>query len=45
MERYNAALRRSAFRLAGALVGMVLVCGLFVATQRHLVSAVRTWMV
>jgi polysaccharide chain length determinant protein (PEP-CTERM system associated) len=45
MERYNSALRRSAFRLAGALVGMVLVCGLFVATQRHLVSAVRTWMV
>jgi polysaccharide chain length determinant protein (PEP-CTERM system associated) len=44
IERHDAQLRRSALRLAGALLGMVLVCGVFIATQRHLADAVRTWM-
>jgi polysaccharide chain length determinant protein (PEP-CTERM system associated) len=44
IERYEAQQRRSALRLAGAVLGMVLLCGLYVATQRHLATAVRTWM-
>ena len=44
IERYDALLRRSALHLAGALLGMVLLCGAYLATQRHLASAVRTWL-
>jgi len=44
IERYEAQRRRSVLRLAGALLGMVLLCGLFILTQRHLASTVRTWM-
>ena len=44
IERHDARMRRSALRLAGALLGMVLLCGVFLATQRHLANAVRTWM-
>ena len=34
IERYEAQVRRSALRLSGALLGMVVVCGVFIATQR-----------
>jgi polysaccharide chain length determinant protein (PEP-CTERM system associated) len=44
IDRHKADLRRSGLHVAGALLGMVLVCGLFLATQRHLASAVKTWM-
>ena len=44
IERYEAQMRRSALRLAGATLGMVLLCGVFIATQRHLANAVRTWV-
>ena len=44
IERYEAQMRRSALRLAGATLGMVLLCGAFIATQRHLANAVRTWV-
>ncbi len=44
IERYDAQLRRSALQLAGAVLGMVLLCGLFIATQRTLASAVRAWV-
>ena len=44
IERHDAQLRRSALRLAGATLGMVLVCGLFIATHRQLANAVRAWM-
>ncbi len=44
IERHDAQQRRSALRLGGSVLGMVLVCGVFLATQRHLASAVRTWM-
>jgi len=44
IERYDAQLRRSALRLAGGVLGMVLLCGVYLATQRHLVHAVRTWI-
>jgi polysaccharide chain length determinant protein (PEP-CTERM system associated) len=44
IDRYRADLRRSALHVAGALLGMVLVCGVFLATQRHLASAVKTWI-
>jgi polysaccharide chain length determinant protein (PEP-CTERM system associated) len=44
IERYDAQLRRSALQLAGAVLGMVLLCGVFVATQRYLASAVRAWV-
>jgi polysaccharide chain length determinant protein (PEP-CTERM system associated) len=45
MDKYKANLRRSALHVAGAVLVMVLVCGVFLATQRHLASAVKTWMV
>lgn len=44
IEQHDSKQRRSGLRVAGAVLGMVLVCGLFVVTQRHLASAVRTWM-
>jgi len=44
IERYHAQLRRSALRLAGAILGMVILCGMFLVTQRHLASAVRRWI-
>jgi len=44
VERYNAELRRSALRLAGAIMGMALLCGVFMATQRYLANAVRSWI-
>jgi polysaccharide chain length determinant protein (PEP-CTERM system associated) len=44
IERHDALRRRSTWRLAGAVLGMVLVCGVFLATQRHLANAVRTWI-
>jgi protein tyrosine kinase modulator len=44
IERHDARMRRSALHLAGAILGMVLLCGVFLATQRHLANAVRTWM-
>jgi hypothetical protein len=44
IERYDAQLRRSVVRLAAVVLGLVLVCGAYVATQRFLASAVRTWM-
>jgi len=44
IERYDAEMRRSALRLAGAVLGMVLLCGVFMATQRHLANAVRSWI-
>ncbi len=44
IERYEAQMRRSALRLAGATLGMVLLCGVFIATQRYLANAVRTWV-
>jgi len=44
IERHDAQLRRSALRLAGSLLGMVLLCGVYIATQRHLANAVRSWM-
>ncbi len=45
IERYEAQLRRSALRLVAAVLGMVLACGVYLVTQRHLVDTVRTWMV
>lgn len=44
IERHDAQLRRSALQLAGAVLGMVAVCGLFIATQRFLANAVRSWI-
>jgi len=44
IERHDAQLRRSVVRLAGGFVGLVLVCGAYLATQRYLANAVRTWM-
>jgi len=44
IERYDAELRRSALRLAGSMLGMVLLCGVFIATQRYLANAVRSWI-
>jgi polysaccharide chain length determinant protein (PEP-CTERM system associated) len=44
IERHEAQMRRSALGLAGAMLGMVLLCGVFIATQRYLANAVRTWM-
>jgi polysaccharide chain length determinant protein (PEP-CTERM system associated) len=44
IERYDAQLRRSALRLGGAILGMVVLCGLFIATQRYLANAVRSWI-
>jgi polysaccharide chain length determinant protein (PEP-CTERM system associated) len=43
IERHEGRMRRSGLRLAGALLGLVLVCGVFLATQRHLANAVKTW--
>ena len=45
MERYDAQVRSSAWRLSGAMLGMVLVCGVYLVTQRHLANAVRMLMV
>jgi polysaccharide chain length determinant protein (PEP-CTERM system associated) len=44
IERYEAQMRRSALRLAGALLGMVLLCGVFLVTQRHLANSVKGWV-
>ncbi len=44
IDRYKSDLRRSGLHVAGALLGMVMVCGVFLVTQRHLASAVKTWM-
>jgi polysaccharide chain length determinant protein (PEP-CTERM system associated) len=44
IERHEAGVRRSALRVAGAVLGMVLVCGAFIATQRHLANAVKAWV-
>jgi len=44
IERYEAQMRRSALQLAGAALGMVLLCGAFIVTQRHLADAVRSWI-
>jgi len=44
IERHEAQLRRSALRLAGAVLGMVLLCGVFIATQRYLANAVKAWV-
>ncbi len=44
IERHDAELRRAALRLAAATLGLVLLCGVFLVTQRQLASAVRTWM-
>ena len=44
IERHEAEVRRSALRLAGATLGMVLLCGVYIVTQRHLANAVRSWI-
>ena len=44
IERYEAQVRRSALRLSGALLGMVVLCGVFIAGQRYLANAVRSWI-
>lgn len=44
IERHDALLRRSALRLGGSLLGMALLCGVYLLTQRHLAHAVRMWM-
>jgi polysaccharide chain length determinant protein (PEP-CTERM system associated) len=44
IERHDAHLRRSTLRLGGVVVGMVLVCGVYLATQRHLANAVKGWI-
>jgi polysaccharide chain length determinant protein (PEP-CTERM system associated) len=44
IERYEVQLRRSALRLGAAVLGMMLLCGTFIATQRYLANAVRTWV-
>jgi len=44
IERHEAGVRRSALRLAGAVLSMALVCGAYLAVQRHLANAVRTWI-
>ena len=44
LERHEAQVRRSALRLAGAVLGMMLLCALFIATQRYLANAVRSWI-
>jgi len=44
IERHDAQVRRTAVQLAGALLGMVLLCGVYLATQRHLANAVKSWV-
>ena len=44
IERHQIQVRHSALHVAGAIAGMVLVCGVFIVTQRHLASAVRAWV-
>jgi len=44
IERHDAQVRRSALHLAGALLGLVLVCGVFLVTQRYLANAVKAWV-
>lgn len=44
IERHDAELRRSALRLAEGVLGMVVLCGVYLATQRHLANAFRAWM-
>ena len=44
IERHDALRSRSMRRVAGAAFGMMLVCGVFLATQRFLANAVKTWM-
>jgi polysaccharide chain length determinant protein (PEP-CTERM system associated) len=45
IERHEAQLRRSTLSLAVGVLGMVLVGGVFLVTQRHLANAVRSWMI
>ena len=42
IERYDAQLRRSALQLAAGVLGMVALCGVFIASQRYLADAVRS---
>jgi polysaccharide chain length determinant protein (PEP-CTERM system associated) len=44
IEQHNAQLRRSMTRVAAAVAGMVLVCGLYIAVQRTLAGVVHSWM-
>ncbi len=43
IEQHDAQLKRSALRFAGAAFGLVLMCCLFLVTQRHMVNAVKAW--
>ena len=42
IERYDAQLRRSALQLAAGVLGLVVLCGVFIASQRYLADAVRS---
>jgi len=42
IERYDAQLRRSALQLAAGVLGLVALCGVFIASQRYLADAVRS---
>jgi polysaccharide chain length determinant protein (PEP-CTERM system associated) len=44
IERHYEQRSRSMRSLAGAALGMMLVCGVFLVTQRYLANAVKTWM-
>jgi polysaccharide chain length determinant protein (PEP-CTERM system associated) len=44
MERHDEELRRSARRLAAGVLGMALLCGVYILTQRHLANAVKALM-
>jgi len=44
IERHDLRLRRSALVLVGSLVGMVLLCGAFLAVHRQLANAFKVWM-
>jgi polysaccharide chain length determinant protein (PEP-CTERM system associated) len=44
IERHYTQRRRTMWGLAGAGLGMMLVCGIFLATHRYLANAVKTWM-
>ncbi|HUN74838.1 MAG TPA: XrtA system polysaccharide chain length determinant [Steroidobacteraceae bacterium] len=43
-ERHQAQLWRSSLRLGASTLAMVVLCGAYIETQRHLASVVRTWM-
>jgi polysaccharide chain length determinant protein (PEP-CTERM system associated) len=45
IERHYTQRSRSMRSLAGAALGMMVVCGVFLVTQRYLANAVKTWMV